>query len=604
MNLFSLFATLALDTRDYDSGIERASKSGESLAGKLKNGLATAGKAVSAGLGLVTGAASAAGGALLALEASTEEYRIAQGKLNTAFEAAGYGADVASQAYSGFYNILGDVDTATEASQLLAKLALNAEDMSEWTKISAGVWGTFGDALPIEGLIESANETARVGQVTGSLADALNWASINEDEFNAALAACGSESERNQLIMNTLSATYNDASEAFYRNNEALIQSRSAQTQMMDSLSQLGATVSQVKSALLAEFAPAISQVVLAFNDVINGVAGADQAIGQAVQGLIGAVVDKLPGFLEMGVQILETLVRGIINSIPSLVNAVPGVIEQLVQALVNLLPTLIDVGQYIMEEIGTGINQGLPNLMDRLPQIIDSIVGFIGDKLPVVLDRGVDILLSITDGIIKSIPKLVAALPKVITSISNFIVESVPKIIDAAIKVALGIATGIIKAIPEIVKAVPKVLEALVNGFTNGIKMFVDIGKNIVEGLWKGITGMGDWIKNKISGFFGGIVDGAKNILGIRSPSRVFASIGEYSAEGFGVGWDDKFEDVEREINQSMDFTATVNRGNEKSKSVGSDSDGERVIVLKINDFELARVMAPAISKRLAFNS
>lgn len=192
--------------------------------------------------------------AFLALDGATEEYRIAQGKLNTAYEAAGYSAQTATQAYRDFYGILGDVDTATEASQLLAKLAQNEQDVSTWTRIAAGVSGTFGDSLPIEGLIEAANETAKVGTVTGVLADALNWAGIMEDDFNEKLAACGSESERNRLIMDTLAQTYEGAADAFYRNNEQLVASRNQQAALQEMTAGLGATSADVKSKVLELF--------------------------------------------------------------------------------------------------------------------------------------------------------------------------------------------------------------------------------------------------------------------------------------------------------------------------------------------------------------
>lgn len=156
-------AKIALDTSGYESKINSVEKSGSSLASKLKSGLATAGKTAAAGIGLITASATSAAGALLSLEESTEEYRIAQGKLNTAFEAAGYSTETAKEVYQDFYGILGDTDTATEASQLLSKLSNNQEDLSKWVSLSAGVYGTFGDSLPIEGLIESSNETAKVG---------------------------------------------------------------------------------------------------------------------------------------------------------------------------------------------------------------------------------------------------------------------------------------------------------------------------------------------------------------------------------------------------------------------------------------------------------
>ena len=202
-------------------------------------------------VGVGVAGAGALTAAFLALDGATEEYRIAQGKLNTAYDAAGYGAQTASQAYRDFYGILGDTDTATEASQLLAKLAQSEQDVSTWTRIAAGVSGTFGDSLPIEGLIEAANETARVGTVTGQLADALNWVSIQEDDFNERLAACGSEAERNRLIMDTLSQTYEGAATAFYRNNEQLVRSRQNQAIMADITAKLGTASATAKNGVM-----------------------------------------------------------------------------------------------------------------------------------------------------------------------------------------------------------------------------------------------------------------------------------------------------------------------------------------------------------------
>lgn len=176
----------------------------------------------------------------IGLAESTEEYRKAMGKLNTAYQAAGYSAETGQKAYSQFYAILGDTDTATEASQLLSKLTQNEQDVSKWTRIAAGVNGTFGDSLPIEGLIEATNETAKVGQVTGVLADALNWSGISEDKFNEKLAAAGSEAARNKLIMETLAGTYEGAAAAFYENNKALVKARQSEVAMQKVTGTLG----------------------------------------------------------------------------------------------------------------------------------------------------------------------------------------------------------------------------------------------------------------------------------------------------------------------------------------------------------------------------
>lgn len=188
--------------------------------------------------------------AFIALDGATEEYRVARGKLNAGFQAAGFSADVARKSYRNFYAILGDTDTATEASQLLANMAKTEKDVATWTRIAAGVHGTFGDSLPIEGLVESANETARTGQVTGVFADALNWVGIMEDDFNAKLEKTTDVSKRNQLIMDTLSKTYDKAADSFYANNQQVINARRNHATLDEMLAKVGDTSAKLKSQL------------------------------------------------------------------------------------------------------------------------------------------------------------------------------------------------------------------------------------------------------------------------------------------------------------------------------------------------------------------
>ena len=202
------------------------------------------------------GAASAGAvtAAFLAMDSATEDYRIAQGKLNTAYEAAGYSAETAATAYNEFYQILGDTDTATEASQLLSKLVQNEQDVTKWTRVAAGVSGTFGDSLPIEGLIEATNETAKVGTVTGVLADALNWVGISEDKMNERLERTSSEAERNRILLETLTGSYDDAADAFYRNNEQLVQARKNQAALSAMTAKLGNASAIAKNSLMRLF--------------------------------------------------------------------------------------------------------------------------------------------------------------------------------------------------------------------------------------------------------------------------------------------------------------------------------------------------------------
>ena len=223
--------------------------------------------------------------AFIALDGATEEYRVAQGKLNAGFQAAGFSADVARKSYRNFYAILGDTDTATEASQLLANMAKNEEEVTKWTRIAAGVHGTFGDSLPIEGLVESANETARTGKVTGVFADALNWVGIMEDDFNAKLEQTTDVSKRNQLIMDTLSKTYDKAADSFYANNQQVINARRNHATLDEMLAKVGDTSSKLKNQLWV-LAGAAEDGSIRSGSMLDWVQRKAEAFGQWIEGL------------------------------------------------------------------------------------------------------------------------------------------------------------------------------------------------------------------------------------------------------------------------------------------------------------------------------
>lgn len=223
--------------------------------------------------------------AFIALDGATEEYRVAQGKLNAGFRAAGLSADTARKSYRNFYAILGDTDTATEASQLLANMAKNDEEVTKWTRIAAGVHGTFGDSLPIEGLVESANETARTGKVTGVFADALNWVGIMEDDFNAKLEQTTDVSKRNQLIMDTLSKTYDKAADSFYANNQQVINARRNHATLDEMLAKVGDTSSKLKNQLWV-LAGAAEDGSIRSGSMLDWVQRKAEAFGQWLEGL------------------------------------------------------------------------------------------------------------------------------------------------------------------------------------------------------------------------------------------------------------------------------------------------------------------------------
>lgn len=496
MNLFELFATISLDTSEYEKNLDKAGKGFSDFGGKLKSGLATAAKI---GAGFTTAITAGAGGAIAALNGiaeSTEESRIATGKLNTAFEAAGMSTEAAATAYNEFYKILGDTDTATEASQLLAQLAENEQDLTEWTRIAAGVNGTFGDSLPIEALIESANETAKVGQVTGNLADALNWVGISEDEFNKKLEAASSESERNQLIMETLSGTYDEASEAFYKNNDALIKQRENQVKLDEAMSKVGASVVNVKNNITSGFMPAIVKMADGLAKIIGNDNTGLTALNSGITEFVNKLSTTVSSLFEVGTSIVTTLVDGVVNNIPQLVSAASDIVLKLTGYITESLPNLASAAIEIVTTLGGKIAEAAPQLIAGVTATITKLVEMLTnpDSIKNMVKVALDLVTAIGNGLIEAIPNLVSAIPTVINGLITAVVDSIPLVIDAGISLMTSLLDNADEIIVGLMDGTFAIIDGIINflvgenGKESGISKMIDAGFKLVGALFENV--------------------------------------------------------------------------------------------------------------------
>jgi hypothetical protein len=239
LEIFRLVGSVFVDTDKADKSLKKTDKNAEGFGSKLVSVGKAAGKFA---LG-VAGAAAAAGTAIVAMTENTREYRTEQGKLKTAFDIQNFSAETARKTYTALNGVLGDSGQAVEAANHLAQLAANEKELVQWTNIATGVYATFGDSLPIEGLTEAANETAKTGALTGGLADALNWAGVNEDEFQKKLDACNSEQERAALITSTMNGLYSEASEKYKELNADVIAANESQDRINNAMASAGAAM-------------------------------------------------------------------------------------------------------------------------------------------------------------------------------------------------------------------------------------------------------------------------------------------------------------------------------------------------------------------------
>ncbi len=278
------------------------------------------------------------------------------------------------------------------------------------------------------------------------------------------------------------------------------------------------------------------------------------------VSAIGGAIIDNLPLIIDSAVSIVMTLLQGLISALPQITEGALQLVMALLNGIIENLPALVEAAIQMVITLALGIADALPELIPAIIEAIILIVEVLLNNMDKILDAAFKIIEGLTQGLLNALPKLIEALPQIITTIINFITNNLPLIIEMGIKLTVQLAAGLIHAIPQLVASIPQIISALLTGLGSAVASVTQIGVDIVKGLWEGIKSMGSWIGDKVSGFFGGIVDGAKDFLGIHSPSTVFAGIGENMGAGLGVGFTDAMNGVERDMKNAIPTNFDVN--------------------------------------------
>lgn len=248
-----------------------------------------------------------------------------------------------------------------------------------------------------------------------------------------------------------------------------------------------------------------------ATNYVIDNLADAQSALVDYIemQGLQGYAANEAADTIQGSIASMKAAYDNFITGLGDENADMAELITNLLGSTVTVAENLLPVVERVLKNIGVVVQE-------KGPEMIEKFVGYAVEKLPQVIELGMKMVIALVKGLAQNLPQLVTGVLNMAATIIKTLVDSIPDVIE--------------------------------------------VGKDIVRGVWDGIKAMGSWIKEKVSGFFGGIVDNVKGVLGIHSPSRVFAGIGENMALGLGEGWESEYGTIKRGITSGLDFgTATV---------------------------------------------
>ena len=456
-----------------------------------------------------------------------------------------------SEAANGMVGSLQKLASATPLA--MSDLAGGAQTLLAFGVASDNVSGTLqrlgdislGNADKMQSLARAYGKATAQGKLTGETVQMMIDAGWNPlidicDQTGESMEDVQKRMAAGSISAEELTQAVNHATDAggkFAGGMEAASKTVAGLTStLQDNVNaMLGKLMQPVSDAMLSTLLPtaidAVDQLTMAFED--EGIDGFSRVAGSLIASLSAQLVSYAPQAIPAALAFIGALVTGLLLATPDLT----GTAIELVGALL------------------LGIADQLPGIITAAMSALLGIVGKITspESITLLIQAAMQLMLALARGLIAAIPQLIDAVPGIITNLVESFYAMLPEIIGVGIEIVIALASGLVSNAGHITAAVPRLVETIVRGFLAAVKSYWDIGKSIVDGIRQGITEQWQRLKSDVSNLFTGLVSWIKNLLGIHSPSRVFADIGQNMAAGIGDGWASTIGDINRQIGESL---------------------------------------------------
>ena len=318
---------------------------------------------------------------------------------------------------------------------------------------------------------------------------------------------------------------------------------------------------------------------------------------------IVDFIIGSIPQIIEAGILLFVALVQNLPAIIVEIVKAVPQIISALVGGFMDSIGQIVQVGTNLIQGLWQGISDAGAWLWEKISGffggVVDKIKGFFGIHSPSTLFAGLganmaqglgdgfgdemggvgDDMLTATktagdaaglaaidavkDGILDHLSLLTGSVMRLVTHIGETISQNSAVLKSSGFDIVRSLASGIEESqegtILEKIRILIQRIKETFDSFKQG---FINIGQMIMEGIGSGITSRSRWLNNLVSSYILEMKRRVEAMLQINSPSRVFAEIGGYMAEGMGVGFEKAMSGVKTQIERSIPTELDVKGG------------------------------------------
>lgn len=474
MNVFDLAANISLNTDEYTSGLQNASKSTKSFGEKLGSGLKTAAGIAAGAIAAVTGAAIAGAKALWNMASATAQYGDNVDKMSQKIGLS----TKAYQEWSYVMNLAGtSIDNLQMGMKTLSGVIVEAAEGSDTANEKLKAVG-----LTIDDLYGLSQEE-QLNIVIGALQEMGSGA----DRTAAATQLLGRSALDMAALLNTTAKETERAKQEAHEYGMVMEEEAvKASAVFQDSLTKLGGTFTGLKNRTFGEFLPSLTMIVDGLSDLLIGKDEAIDSVSKGIENVITTIVTMTPKLISAVERIFVSVVKGIVNNAPEIIKIVVDTLITLTNELLSLMPTLVKIAGQIITSIITGITNTSPSLLATIVDVVLQIAEYIlsPESLNMIFNAGMALIESLLNGILDAIPRILDVLPTILTNVVNFVFNAIPVLLKVVLNLVQKIVAMAPQIIRQIVAIIPPLINSLIKGLLENIPIIIQTGLELFSAL------------------------------------------------------------------------------------------------------------------------
>jgi tape measure domain-containing protein len=442
-------------------------------------------------------------------------------------------------------------------------------------KVSAQDFNQMNEAIP--GLMDKVAESMGINYST--LKEGLSDGSISMDQFNDALKKLDTEGGAGMSAL-----------EKVAKNSTGGIET----------------SVTNMKTSITRGVADMIKEIDKGLKD-FGGLSGVISSLGKLAETALKEIGKYLPSIVKFAIEAGKVIVKIAPFIAPLVAGFVAMGAALKVMEIVKTITTAFAAFNAIL-------------LANPIVLIIGLIAGLVAAFI--ILWKKSDAFrnfwINLWDGIKKLFEDWVNGFKLMVESLKS-VFSSVINWFNAKIQYWINIFRGVINFITGVFtgnwkqafNGLKQVASAFINSFLNSFgglpRRMLSVGINVVRGIWSGISGSLSWIKNKISGWVGNVLNFIKKLFGIHSPSTVMRDeVGKYLAQGMGVGFDNELDNVYKDMQKAIDIENGKMQANVQTGKVFNTLASTTPVSIDLNanvemdKTKVGRIITPVVSETL----